>query len=142
MMTEIHFDQSVDKITVVPGNHYRDADFMFGEYSVNLDLQYACCEKYDIYINGNEFTFDKKYKKNTINIKPSTSAVFSFGEKTYHHRKDCCYQKNFMTINFDGGDRIRVNRHAQYLGKNPHPNIYTRCVYLDHGEEFKMIGMV
>ena len=79
--------------------------------------------------------------KTIININPSTRAVFSFGEKTYHYRENSNYQKNFMTIKFDGGDRIRVNRHAQYCGST-YSNIYVRFIYLDYESESKMIGMV
>lgn len=82
-------------------------------------------------IFGNEFTYDKNHNKNTININPSTR----------HYRENSNYQKNFMTIKFDGGDRIRVNRHAQYCGST-YSNIYVRFIYLDYESESKMIGMV
>ena len=150
---QIDFDELIDRILVVPCKKYSGAtaDFIFGKYTVNLDLRKACCEKYYIYLNGKDFTLDKKcvsgdsktvfessrtkrapehsetvlpflnggshkYNNTVIKIKPSSSVTFTFGEKTYHHRKDWCFTKNYMIMKFSGGDRIRTNRDEQYDG--------------------------
>jgi len=146
--TEIYFEKQIDKIIIIPSDNYRTADFIFGKYSVNLDIQKACCETYDIYINGYDLVLDRKKnkKKKIINIKPSNKMVFLFGEKEYFHEKNkdilfkAYIQKNFLTILFDGGDRIRINRDDQRCGS--YNCIYSRGVYLDSEEESKMIGVL
>lgn len=137
---QIDFDELIDRILVVPCKKYgATADFIFGKYTVNLDLRKACCEKYYIYLNGKDFTLDKKYNNTVIKIKPSSSVTFTFGEKTYHHRKDWCFTKNYMIMKFSGGDRIRTNRDEQYDGPT-YANIYTRGIYLDYDNESRLLG--
>jgi hypothetical protein len=100
MSTEVHFDEPVNQIIVIPKDHHRNADFIIGKYTINLDLRHACCEKYYIYVNGKDFTVDANVQRAIINIEQSNSVVFAFGEKQYHDRGDWNYQKNFMTIKF------------------------------------------
>lgn len=143
----IEFDEPIDKIIIIPDEGRRTADFFFGTTQkqwVNLDLQYACCEKYYLYINGKELKANEVRNRHTINIQPSTSMTFTFSEKDYRNLtngKKWCYQKNSMTIHFSGGDRIRANRDEQYCGSS-HPNIYTRGVYLENDAGFRLLGFV
>lgn len=129
IQTEIQFDELIDHITIIPDKYYRTADILFGKYMINIDLHKACCETYYIYINGKDYHYDKKKKKQIIYIQPSNSVIFTFGEKEYLIRKDSSYMKNYMTIKFSGGDRIRVIRDEQYCGVS-HSNIYVRPIYL------------
>ena len=51
----IEFDEPIDKIIIIPTVGRREANFFFGTKQnlwVNLDLRFACCEKYYLYING------------------------------------------------------------------------------------------
>jgi hypothetical protein len=141
----IEFDEPIDKIIIIPDEGgRRTANFFFGTKNnlwVNLDLCNACCEKYYLYINGKELKANEVQNRHTINIQPSTSMTFTFSEKDYHSRKNWSYQKNTMTIHFNGGDRIRVNRDEQYCGST-HPNIYTRGVYLENDAGFRLLGFV
>lgn len=144
----IEFDEPIDKIIIIPDEGgRRTANFFFGTEQkmwVNLDLRNACCEKYYLYFNGKELTPSNIENRHTINIQPSTSVVFAFSEKNYRNMtngKNWCYQKNTMTIHFNGGDRIRVNRDEQYCGST-HSNIYTRGVYLENDAGFRLLGFV
>ena len=145
----INFDEPIKKIIIIPDDvGRRTANFFFGTKQnmwVNLDLQNACCEKYYLYFNGKELTPNKIKNRHTINIQPSTSVVFAFAEKSYRNmngsKKNWSYQKNMMTMHFNGGDRIRANRDEQYCGSS-HPNIYTRGVYLENEDGFRLLGFV
>ncbi len=136
----INFDNVVDKLLIIPDKYRRTADFIFGKYTVNLDLRSACCEKYYIYLNGKVLPFYRKQGRYEIPIEPSTSISFTFNEKNYREHKDWCYQKNSMVMRFSGGDRVCANRDEQWCGNRA--NIYTRCVYLDYDDESRFIGMV
>ena len=143
----IEFDEPIDKIIIIPTVGRREADFFFGTKQnlwVNLDLRYACCEKYYLYINGKELKSNEVKNRHIINIQPSTSMTFTFSEKNYRNLtngKNWCYQKNSMTIHFSGGDRIRANRDEQYYGGGRN-NIYTRGVYLENNDGFRLLGFV
>ena len=145
----IEFDEPIDKIIIIPDEGgRRTANFFFGTAQkqwVNLDLRHACCEKYYLYINGKELKANEVRNRHTINIQPSTSMTFTFSEKDYRNMtngKQLSYQKNSMTIHFSGGDRIRANRDEQWLGGGRGGNIYTRGVYWENEEGFRLLGFL
>lgn len=136
--TTIELNEVITKFTVEPESNGRRADFHFGKFYVNLDLTKSCCEVYELFINGYKYNKEKNFS-----IKPSTSVLFTFDEKTY---RSGTHIKNTLQIKFSGGDRIRVNR-TQWCNAKPfgYAAIYTRCVYLmkeGDDDSFELLGLV